>query len=99
MLDKKSILVTGSTGSFGRAFVRLVLERWKPKRLVVFSRDELKQYEMAQELDSPSMRYFLGDVRDLQQLTQAMAAWMWSCTRPHSNRYLHPSPTHLKMEP
>lgn len=72
MLDNKSILITGGTGSFGREFVRMIFSRWKPKRVAVFSRDELKQYEMAQELNAPAMRYFLGDVRDRQRLAQAM---------------------------
>jgi UDP-N-acetylglucosamine 4,6-dehydratase len=72
LLDNKSVLITGGTGSFGREFVRTIFSRWKPKRVVVFSRDELKQFEMAQELNMPAMRYFLGDVRDRQRLTQAM---------------------------
>src|SRR5690606_30863664 len=72
MLNGKSILVTGGTGSFGRQFVRTVLARYKPRRLVVYSRDELKQFEMQQELNAPCMRYFIGDVRDRDRLTQAM---------------------------
>ena len=72
MFDNKSILITGGTGSFGRAFVRRLLADWKPKRLVVFSRDELKQYEMQQDFNSPAMRYFIGDVRDASRLVQAM---------------------------
>jgi UDP-N-acetylglucosamine 4,6-dehydratase len=72
MLDDKSILITGGTGSFGRQFVRLALQHYKPKRLVVYSRDELKQYEMQQELNAPCMRYFIGDVRDRSRLEQAM---------------------------
>ena len=72
MLTEKSVLVTGGTGSFGRQFVRTALKRYRPKRLVVFSRDELKQSEMQQEFDSPVMRYFLGDVRDRDRLMQAM---------------------------
>lgn len=76
MLSHKSILITGGTGSFGKAFVRTVLERHPDiRRLVVFSRDELKQYEMAQEFpDSryPAMRYFIGDVRDVDRLHRAM---------------------------
>jgi len=74
-LDGRSILVTGGTGSFGRSFVRIVLERFKPKRLIVFSRDELKQYEMAQVFSDtayPCMRYFIGDVRDADRLEMAM---------------------------
>ena len=68
MFDNKSILITGGTGSFGRAFVRTVLAKYPGvRRLVVYSRDELKQYEMAQQLpDSryPALRYFIGDIRD-----------------------------------
>lgn len=73
MFDGKSILVTGGTGTFGRAFVRTILQRWTPNRLVVYSRDELKQSEMSAEFDNPAMRYFLGDVRDLERLSMAMA--------------------------
>ena len=72
MFDDKSILVTGGTGSFGRRFIATVLARHRPKRVVVFSRDELKQFEMQQEIHAPCMRYFLGDVRDRERLTQAM---------------------------
>lgn len=72
MLNDKSILITGGTGSFGRQFVHLALQRYKPRRLIVYSRDELKQYEMHQEFDAPCMRYFLGDVRDRDRLMQAM---------------------------
>src|SRR3546814_8961351 len=66
-LDGKSVLVTGGTGSFGQRFVRTVLQRYKPRRVIVFSRDELKQYEMGLGLslsDYPAIRYFIGDVRD-----------------------------------
>ena len=72
MLNDKSILITGGTGSFGRRFARLALERFKPRRLVIFSRDELKQSEMQPEFDSPAMRFFIGDVRDRDRLMQAM---------------------------
>lgn len=76
MLSKKSILITGATGSFGKAFVKTVLERYPDiNRLVVFSRDELKQYEMGQDLagiDHPGVRFFIGDVRDEQRLRRAM---------------------------
>src|SRR3979411_820032 len=74
-LDDRSILITGGTGSFGRAFVSFVVERWKPRRLIVFSRDEQKQYEMEQAFPMksyPFMRYFIGDVRDVGRLTMAM---------------------------
>ena len=74
-LDGRSILITGGTGSFGRAFVRTALDHFKPAKLIVFSRDEMKQYEMAQVLDDvryPCMRYFIGDVRDVDRLEMAM---------------------------
>lgn len=73
-LNGKSILVTGATGSFGQLFVRTVLQRYKPRRLIIFSRDELKQYEMALHLSPqqyPCLRYFIGDVRDPDRLDMA----------------------------
>jgi UDP-N-acetylglucosamine 4,6-dehydratase len=72
MLNDRSILITGGTGSFGRQFVRVALERFRPRRLAIYSRDELKQYEMQQEFNAPCMRYFLGDVRDRDRMAQAM---------------------------
>lgn len=72
MFNDKSILITGGTGSFGRRYVKTILSRYKPKRLIVYSRDELKQYEMQQEFQSPALRYFIGDVRDGDRLRQAM---------------------------
>jgi UDP-N-acetylglucosamine 4,6-dehydratase/5-epimerase len=73
-LNNSSILVTGGTGSFGKVFIKTLLERYQPKRLIVFSRDELKQYEMEQETafrDQPSLRFFIGDVRDRDRLETA----------------------------
>lgn len=76
MLNNKSILVTGGTGSFGRAFVRTVLEKYPDvRRLVIYSRDELKQYEMSQEFspgEYPALRYFIGDIRDQDRLRRAL---------------------------
>jgi UDP-N-acetylglucosamine 4,6-dehydratase len=72
MLNDKSILVTGGTGSFGRQFVRTILQQFRPRRLIVFSRDELKQFEMQEEFAAPAMRFFLGDVRDRDRLLTAM---------------------------
>ncbi|MGZ5199580.1 MAG: UDP-N-acetylglucosamine 4,6-dehydratase (inverting) [Telluria sp.] len=72
MFNGKSILITGATGSFGKSFIKTLLARYKPRRVIVFSRDELKQYEMQQVFNDPCMRYFLGDVRDGQRLLQAM---------------------------
>lgn len=76
MLTQKSILITGGTGSFGKAFVRTVLERYpNVRRLVIYSRDELKQFEMSQvfsERDHSCLRYFIGDVRDEPRLRRAL---------------------------
>src|SRR5437867_7215973 len=75
MLDGKTILVTGGTGSFGKKLTQIVLNRFKPRKLIIFSRDELKQFEMRQSYpdtgDSP-MRYFIGDVRDRERLYRAL---------------------------
>ncbi len=73
MFNGKSILITGGTGSFGRHCVRSILAEYFPKRLIVFSRDELKQFEMQQEYNAKPMRYFIGDVRDVERLKQAMS--------------------------
>lgn len=72
MFNDKSILITGGTGSFGKKYVQTILAKCKPRRLVVYSRDELKQYEMAQTFNHEAMRYFIGDVRDGERLRQAM---------------------------
>ena len=75
-LNGRSVLITGGTGSFGRAFVRSVLEKAKPQRLAIFSRDELKQYEMAQEFaghaHESALRFFIGDIRDQSRLEMAL---------------------------
>lgn len=72
MFNNKSILITGGTGSFGRAFIKHVLNHYEPKRVIVYSRDELKQFEMQQEIHHPAMRFFLGDVRDAERLGVAL---------------------------
>lgn len=73
LLSGSSILITGGTGSFGKAFVRNVLDNYDPRRLVIFSRDELKQYEVrAMFGDDPRLRWFIGDIRDRGRLTRAM---------------------------
>ncbi len=72
MFNDKSILITGGTGSFGQSFVRRILAAHAPRRLIIYSRDELKQFEMQQEFDAACMRWFLGDVRDGDRLRQAM---------------------------
>lgn len=71
-LQDRSILITGGTGSFGQRFVRHILEHHKPRRIVVYSRDELKQYEMAQAIQAPQLRYFIGDIRDRERLERAL---------------------------
>jgi UDP-N-acetylglucosamine 4,6-dehydratase/5-epimerase len=74
-LNNKVILVTGGTGSFGKKFIQIVLERYKPKKLIIFSRDELKQYEMQEnpifKKHAETLRYFIGDVRDAERLHRA----------------------------
>jgi UDP-N-acetylglucosamine 4,6-dehydratase len=73
-IDGKVILVTGGTGSFGRKFTEIVLQRYQPRKLIIFSRDELKQYEMRKQFPEerfPAMRYFIGDVRDRERLDRA----------------------------
>jgi len=72
MFNDKSILITGGTGSFGRQYVKTLLQLHRPKKLIIYSRDELKQYEMEQDYSQGCMRYFLGDVRDRDRLVQAM---------------------------
>ncbi len=73
IFDGKSVMITGGTGSFGRAFVKATLEQTGAKRIVIFSRDELKQWEMQQHFENNNrLRFFLGDVRDLQRLNRAM---------------------------
>ena len=76
MLNNETILITGGTGSFGRKCTEIILKRYKPKRLIIFSRDELKQFEMARifsEEKFPCMRYFIGDVRDKERLHRAFS--------------------------
>src|SRR3989338_3710522 len=74
MLNNKVILITGGTGSFGKKCTEIILQRYKPKRLIIYSRDELKQFEMAQVFPDSKydcMRYFIGDVRDKERLYRA----------------------------
>ncbi len=75
-MDGKTILITGGTGSFGKKFIETVLNRFNPKKIIIYSRDELKQFEMQQEerfrKDGVLLRYFIGDVREEKRLTRAM---------------------------
>lgn len=72
MFDSKNILITGGTGSFGKQMTKTLLEHYKPNKIIIYSRDELKQYEMGQILNDSPMRYFIGDVRDRDRLSLAM---------------------------
>ena len=69
--SEKTILITGGTGSFGNKFVEIVLKKYRPKKLIVLSRDELKQYKMTQKFTDDCMRFFIGDVRDKERLHRA----------------------------
>ena len=72
MFNNSNILITGGTGSFGKQYTRTLLERYNPNKIIIFSRDELKQFEMAQEFPQDCMRFFIGDVRDRNRLIMAM---------------------------
>lgn len=73
MLENSNILVTGGTGSFGSRFIPMTLEKYKPQRIIIYSRDEMKQWEMAKVYgDHPAVRFFIGDVRDRDRLYRAM---------------------------
>jgi len=72
MFNDKNILITGGTGSFGKKYTEVLLKNYKPNKIIIYSRDELKQYEMAQKFNDKCMRYFIGDVRDKDRLKKAM---------------------------
>ncbi|NPA55215.1 MAG: UDP-N-acetylglucosamine 4,6-dehydratase (inverting) [Epsilonproteobacteria bacterium] len=72
MFDNKNILITGGTGSFGKKYTEVLLDQYKPNKIIIYSRDELKQYEMAQHFNHSCMRYFIGDIRDKERLIKAM---------------------------
>jgi len=71
MLNNKVVLITGGTGSFGKKCVEIILKKYKPKKVIIFSRDELKQYEMAHQFTDDVVRFFIGDVRDKERLSRA----------------------------
>ncbi|MCP4233267.1 MAG: SDR family NAD(P)-dependent oxidoreductase, partial [Aestuariibacter sp.] len=72
VFDNRTILITGGTGSFGKRFVSYLLTNASPKKVIIYSRDELKQFEMQQQFNAPCMRYFIGDVRDNERMKIAM---------------------------
>jgi len=72
MFNNKNILITGGTGSFGKKYTEMILAKYKPNKIIIYSRDELKQYEMGQSFNDECMRYFIGDVRDYDRLNEAM---------------------------
>ena len=72
MFNNKNILITGGTGSFGKKYTEIILSKFKPNKIIIFSRDELKQFEMAQIFNDDCMRYFIGDVRDAKRIEEAM---------------------------
>jgi len=71
IFKNKVILITGGTGSFGNKFVEVALKKYKPKKLIIFSRDEMKQYEMSKKFNQNNVRYFIGDIRDSDRLHRA----------------------------
>lgn len=72
MFNNQTILITGGTGSFGKKYTQMILAKYKPKKVIILSRDELKQFEMHQTFNDPCMRYFIGDVRDQDRMNEAM---------------------------
>jgi UDP-N-acetylglucosamine 4,6-dehydratase/5-epimerase len=72
MFNNSTILITGGTGSFGKKYTQILLEKYSPKKIIIFSRDELKQFEMQQSFNHSCMRYFIGDVRDFSRVDEAM---------------------------
>ncbi|MCF6251017.1 MAG: UDP-N-acetylglucosamine 4,6-dehydratase (inverting) [Methylococcaceae bacterium] len=71
MFNNQTILITGGTGSFGKKYTQMILEKYQPKKIIIFSRDELKQFEMQQYYNDSCMRYFIGDVRDASRVLEA----------------------------
>ena len=72
MFNGKNILITGGTGSFGKKYTEIILKEYKPNKIIIYSRDEFKQFEMKQKFNDKRMRYFIGDVRDKERLSRAM---------------------------
>ena len=75
MFNKKNILITGGTGSFGQKFIEIIIKKYSPNKIIVYSRDEMKQFQMQQKFPAskfPTLRFFLGDVRDIDRLVLAL---------------------------
>ena len=72
MEKNQTILITGGTGSFGKKFAAKVLEKYNPKKVIIFSRDEMKQWEMSKTFTSDKIRFFIGDMRDKERLSRAL---------------------------
>ena len=98
MLKNKTILITGGTGSFGKEFIKQTLKNYKPKKIIIFSRDELKQYELKKTFSEKQLkilRFFIGDVRDKERVSQAFnkvdivksRKWNWYLTRSKKSEY------------
>ncbi|WP_372998820.1 UDP-N-acetylglucosamine 4,6-dehydratase (inverting) [Sulfurimonas sp.] len=73
MFNDKNILITGGTGSFGKKYIEIILSKYTPNKIIIFSRDEIKQHEMSKTFNNECMRYFIGDVRDAERLKEAMS--------------------------
>ena len=96
MLSSSSILITGGTGSFGHTFVPMTLEKYNPRRLVIFSRDEMKHWEMAKDYaNDERVRFFVGDVRDKDRLSRALRELITSFTLPRQKLFQLLSTTRL----
>jgi len=94
MLNNKNILITGGTGSFGKKCTEIIFKKYKPRRLIIFSRDELKQFEMAQQFPDSKydcIRYFIGDVRDKERMYRAFNNVDYVIQQRRSSRFLLPS--------
>ena len=98
MFDNSSILITGGTGSFGHSFARLTLKKFNPRRLIIFSRDEMKQWEMAKLFkDDSRVRFFIGDVRDKDRLHRALDNVDYVAHAAASRLFQLPSIIHLSV--
>ena len=98
MIKNSTILITGGTGSFGQKFVSHTLKKHSPKKIIIFSRDEMKQWEMSQKYkDDKRIRFMIGDVRDRERLYRAMNNIDYVIHAAALNRFQLQSITHLKL--